>query len=80
MPARTDSFALIRKPIPHGPTPYHGKAIALPSVHPAGDDDDIIHTLLFEITGLQLSKGAAFGNQIKRFRLQQGACPNKFLG
>jgi len=79
MPGRADLFALFRKPIRRG-TSYHGKAIALPSVHPAGDDDRIIHPLPFEITGLQLSEGAALGNEKKRFGLQQFACANKFLG
>ena len=60
--------------------PHNWKAIALPPAHSAGDDNHIIQTLPFEITGLELREGAALGNEVKRFGLQQFAGANKFFG
>ena len=60
--------------------PDDGKAIALPPAHSAGDDDHIVQTLPFEITGLELGERPALGNEVKRFGLKQFAGANKFFG
>ena len=73
LPGLTDSFAPFREPIGHGTMPHNGKAIALPPAHSAGDDNHIIQTLPFEIAGLELREGAALGNQVERFGLEQFA-------
>jgi len=39
--------------------PHNRKAIALPPAHSARDDNHIIQTLPFEITGLELGQDAA---------------------
>ena len=59
---------------------HNWKAIALPSAHSPGDDNHIVQTLPIEITGLELREGAAFGNEVERFGLEQFACAHKFLG
>lgn len=80
LPGRADSFPPFREPIGHELTTHNWQAIALPPAHSAGDDHHVVHTLPFEITGLELREGAALGDEIKRFGLQQFACADKFFG
>ena len=57
-----------------------GRPSLLPPAHSAGNDDHIVQTLPFEITGLELGERPALGNEIKRFGLKQFARANKFFG
>jgi hypothetical protein len=71
LPGRGESLATFREPIGDGTPPDDWKIIALPRLHSAVDDEQIIQALPFEGTGLELREGAALGNEIKRFRHQQ---------
>ena len=76
----TPSFAPVVEPIGDGMAPQNWKAITLPAEHRPGDNNHIIQTPRFEITGLELGERAALRNEIKRFGLEQFAGANKFFG
>jgi hypothetical protein len=77
---RTDSFVSLGQPIGHRMMSHNWKAVTLPSLHSAGDDNHIVQTLPFEVTGLELGERAALGNEIKRFVLEQFARAHKCFG